>query len=708
MAEWLGKCPFSMSHFQVESVHRYTSGRARHLVALTMSIVATLIGPAGAGASTVPGTPVPVEPGVPGNGRAWELVTPPDTADVQIFFPAAIAASGNALFYDTFGPLPGASAEETLGFFNISRRTPDGWTSSTVARPYPDPDSYLSLAGPNALTPDLSEVIWTNDLPLAAPEAPRERGIFRGTLDGHFSLLVSGIEEDSFRGASTDLQHVLFTTEKHLLAGDSTRTEGKSLYEIVGSTLRLVDVGPGGSVLSDCGSAVTTGNPISRDGRRIFFQTAPSCSGPQRAYLREDGLTTTLISASECTLADCGEEANVTLVGATPSGSRAFFVTGQKLTDDDADATADLYRYDVASGHLTLLSAMPGEVDATVRVSDDGSRALFWVTSEGKKSLYLATPGGPRLISASAEAFLQLSPSGRYALFATKEGLAEGDADESVDVYRYDAETQTLTRISTGPVGGNGAFDATISSPFPGSEPASSHPYRAMSDDGTDVFFGTSERLLPEDHNEVGDVYEWKEGSLALVSAGGGDRPSTYMGTTPDGNSAIFRTTLTLLPADRDGGDLDFYAARVGGGFPEPPPAASCQDDACLPPLHGRIDRSLPGSAVPHGGGIRVREPSAQARRRMASSGRIVLLVEVPDSGRLFAQARARVGHRQRVVASTSLEVARPGAVRLGMRLSSEARQALAVGHDLQVQVALRLPPLRTVRQFGFVLGGDR
>jgi hypothetical protein len=683
--------------------------RPRHLAAFSLAIAAALVGPGGASASLVPGTPVTVEPGVPDNGRAWELVTPPDPVAAVVHLPNAIAASGNAFFFATLGPLPGASTSDSILRSNISRRGGDGWSTSPVASPDPESEPVLESAGPDAFSSDLSEEIWTNALPPAAPEAPLERGIFRGTGDGHFSLLATGYEAP-FRGASADLQHVLLATEKHLLAEDSPRTEGQSVYEVVGSTLRLVDVDSDGLLLSDCGSTVPKENPISSDGRRIFFVTRPSCSGPARAYLREDGLTTTLISASECTLVDCGPEADVTIVGATPSGSSAFLLTEQKLTDDDADATTDLYRYDAAGGQRTLLSAMLGTdllvTNDPVLASDDGSRALFRAKdpSLGEDThLYLAGPGGPRLLAPSAGGPLQLSPGGRYALFSTEAQLAEGDTDESFDIYRYDADTGTPTRVSVGPAGGNGAFDVI--------EDASnslSAPPRAMSDDGSDVFFNTSERLLAEDRNEVSDVYEWKDGSLGLVSAGSGDRPSDYVGATPDGKSAFFRTTLTLLPLDRDGGDLDFYAARVGGGFPEPTPPTSCQDDSCLPPLNGRIDRAEPASALRSAGGIRLRRLSPGERRRIAATGRIVLLAEAPSSGRLSAQARARVGHRPRAVASTSVEVARAGAVRLVMHLSTEARHALAAGRDLHVQVVLRLAPLRSVGRIGFVLEGGR
>jgi hypothetical protein len=709
--------PTQALHFQAESSrYRALARSGRITTFLVVSIVAVLGGSYSASASVVPGTPVPVEPGIPGSGRAWELVTPPDTVAAEVLLASVIEASGNALVYRTAGPLPGSSPDAGVFLANIAHRTTDGWSTSPLTPPYPEAEEFFSSAGPETFNPDLSEAIWTANPPLAEPGAPQGLGLFRGTNDGSFSLLAApiGISPAAFGAASTDLQHVLFETEEHLLPGDAARISGNSLYEVNGSSLRLVDVDDNGLLLSDCGSTIPEENPISRDGQRIFFMTHPSCSGPARAYVRENGLSTTMIAASQCTLADCGPEADATIAGVTPSGSSAFIVTGQKLTNDDVDDSADLYRYDVADGQLILLSAALGpgllvaEKESPVQASEDGSRALFWAEDpsvEGSKYLYLATSGGLRLIAPSAGDFVQWSTDGRYALFTTQAQLVAGDSDESVDVYRFDADAETLTRISTGSGGGNGPFDTKITTDAGlGEDP--NHRYRAMSSDGGDIFFGTAERLVPEDRNEVADVYEWRDGSLSLVSPGSGDRPSIYLGATPDGRSAFFRTTLTLLPLDRDGGDTDFYVARVGGGFPEPMPPATCQDESCLPPLNGQANRSEPASAAARAGAIRIKRPSPEARRRIASTGKIVLLAEVPSAGRLTARARARIGHGRRLVASTSLKVALPGPVRLAMPLSNGARQALAGGHSVHLQVVLRLSRSHAARRIEFVLGG--
>jgi hypothetical protein len=658
-----------------------------------------------------PGTPVTVAPGVPDQGRAWELVTSPEPLSAFLFQVLAISADGNRVSHDTFGPLPDSSAGQPLSSTALATRGPGGWMDATQPPPLPEPDLEPL---PVAIAPDFESSIWRNELPSG------EAAFFRRAPDGQYTQMVAG---GFFSGASTNLQSFIVSSGKHLLPGDASRTLGESIYEMVGSTLSLVDVDDSGHLLSDCGSTVRSeAGAISNDGQRIFFSTSPGCTGPVRVYMRTGGAATTQISASQCDLADCGPEADATFAGASPSGSSAFLVTEQRLTDGDSDSSADLYRYDVASGNLSLVTSGPlGDklipTTEAVRISADESHLYFGAveqTGPGETSeprLYMEDSSGLHLVPGAAPSkFVQLSEDGRYAVFATKAALVAGDTDESSDVYRYDAQDGTVTQISIGPLGGNGPFDATIESfLLGGSIPAYAgtvvnYPYRAMSEDGSRIFFETAERLVPEDRNETTDVYEWANGSLGLVSAGAGTRESNYVIATPDGKTVFFMTGETLLPLDRNGGNLDLYAARIGGGFPEAAPAAGC-GDTCRAAPRGRSDRPLPATAKPGGGKIEIARIAAADRRRIAATGWIDLLVEVPRTGKLSAAARARLGGHERTVASTATKAA-AGAVRLRMRLSGPARRSLAQGHRLRLQLLLRLSHLDSVRRVGFVLGG--
>jgi hypothetical protein len=212
-----------------------------------------------------------------------------------------------------------------------------------------------------------------------------------------------------------------------------------------------------------------------------------------------------------------------------------------------------------------------------------------------------------------------------------------------------------------------------------------------MSKDASRVFFTTDESLVPQDGNGAGDVYEWDHGDVGLISPGVGAIASTLIAATPDGATVFFKTADTLVPRDRDGGDYDFYAARIGGGFPEPPVSG----EPCPCRGAGSPDRPVDGgdaaSATSRGGRIDLAPLSVAARRSISRSGWIELLAEAPSAGRLTARARARLGKRTRTIASTAVTVTVPGPVWLRMRLSRAARGRLTRGRGMTVSVRLAL-----------------
>jgi hypothetical protein len=653
--------------------------------------------------------PAPVAPGVPGQGRAWELLTAPEPVTVPVLRVMGMAVGGDRVFYETIGQMPGSPVFEPLLGISVTTRGTAGWTTAPIGpsplrKPVDDPWAQIQAADPAFET-----TIWTDGLPSDA------YGLFRRSPDGEYVLLAELAEKSAFLGASADVQHVVFASEKHLLAADAARTSGTSLYEYVGSELRLVDVGDDGTPLSACGSRGGGLNSISRDGRRIFFSAEPACvEGPRDVYLRADGAETTEISASQCDLPDCGPADSAFFAGATPSGSDAFLITAERLTDDDSNSHADLYRYHVPSGELTLISTVAGGPDLAVRAeavrpSVEGSRVYFAADAlpEGEGTagrVYLADEGAVELIpGAAAEAVVQTSADGRYAAYATNVQVTVTDTDANADVYRYDAANGSATLIS----GGDGAFDASVTvNSIAGLLPAS-HPYRFISQDGSRIFFTTPERLLPSDQNDVGDVYEWASGSLSLLSGGVGKFASAYATSTPDGSTAVFSSAAPLVSSDRDNGDWDFYAARIGGGFPQPAAPPDC-GAACLPPQAGPLDRPLPASAAVSPQAIRLGRVGAAQRRRIVATGWISVLAEVPAAGMLSAVASARIGDRQRTVASRRLSLEQAGPVRVRMRLSKPARARLAQGRRLRVRLRLRLSDLPASGRVGFVLRGAR
>lgn len=676
---------------------------------------------------------------VPANGRAWELVTPGEVVS-RIATAAPPAANGASLIFVSFGPLPGAKAGALV---NLGRavRGPGGWLSSPIGFPYTPVEKgdlfELLLpfvpAGPES---DPYSLVLSV-IPLSAEPFEKEHFVlYRRQAPGNGLTQVAVLEEDTrtlfnfksgggFLEAIDDDGRAAFASTEHLRPSDAGRTEGSSLYESAGSTLTQIDVGADGNSVSPCGSVASHHNGISRNGSRVFFTSPPSsssCGEPSEVYLREGGATTR-VSASQCTRPDCGPASDVAFAGATPDGRFAFLATARQLTNDDRDSLRDLYRYDVSNGELALLSggdpAATGEQYGPLAFpSDDGAYVYFYGMGQlalGERGegigLFLAGPDGLRFVAPArltyenppAEETVQLARDGEVALFeGAPEGRADGDNDSSTDAYLYDAVADKITRLSQGPVGGNGEFDATIAarveqSPVPG------RPlfYRSLSADGRVAFFITDEALVPEDVNESTDVYEWRRGAVGLVSSGTGsdDNEVGFLGASSDGSTAFFITGETLLPRDRDGGEDDVYAARVGGGFAEGPSAPGCEALDCPPALTARLSRPTPPSAGPLGGGKRIRLLKVLRRGRAGSKRgvRFELRVNVPAAGRVSV-AGTRLGSGGERVVEGARSVSKAGGASIPLRLSGSLARTLDEGDPVRVRLAIRQAKWRLVR----------
>jgi len=448
---------------------------------------------------------------------------------------------------------------------------------------------------------------------------------------------------------------------------------------------------------------------VTPDGSQVFFTSYPNCGSYPRVYMRAGGHTTE-ISASQCTRPDCGPEGEVRFVGRSGDGSTVFLTTAQQLTDGDTNTEQDIYRYDIASGELSLLFERPAGANATeligVRPSRDGSRVFFRAEGQllppqgvaGEPNLYFADQNGLQFVAHlpigeyNWVSPFKASADCRYAILFSAAPLAAGDTDSAKDLYRYDAVTHTYTRISAGVGGrGNGAFDVN----FDANSPV---------DIGARIFFTTDEQLLPQDQNAKADIYEWTAAGLDLVSAGTPSFAGEYEGVTPDGATVLFRTGATLLPRDRDGGELDIYAARIGGGFPEPVVQSPC-GEAC---------EALPGARPkrpPLGSGERKRRLElapldAAVRRELLTTGATTLLAEVPRAGTLSAQGKAKIGLRPESVAVGSAKADEAGPVRLRLRLTQPARRALAHGKSLRVRLRLSLSGYKGAQRSAFTLRG--
>ena len=167
--------------------------------------------------------------------------------------------------------------------------------------------------------------------------------------------------------------------------------------------------------------------------------------------------------------------------------------------------------------------------------------------SGGQTTLVSTGPAGGN--GAFEADFAGASADGSRVFFVTGEPLVSADTDAFEDVYERSGGQTTL--VSTGPAGGNGAFDGF---------------FAGASADGSRVFFGTGEPLVSADTDAFEDVYERSGGQTTLISTGptGGNGPldAHFKGASADGTRVFFKTAESLIGADTDTSE-DIYVKRI-------------------------------------------------------------------------------------------------------------------------------------------------
>jgi hypothetical protein len=417
-------------------------------------------------------------------------------------------------------------------------------------------------------------------------------------------------------------------------------------------------------------------------------------------------------ASSQKNAVEGGDARDARFEGATADGSAVVFASAQQLTDNaDQDEGENLYESVCAepcptpaeeqepnARHRELFDVSEAQGGGTVAggprvlgieaLSADGSHVYFvaeGVLTPGEENhnhehaenaepnlyVYERDPAHPKGHVAFIATFSSTSklkdkgmnwgeagrehanvtPDGRFLVFTSHRALTPDDTrgDGPEQVYEYDAQTGTLTRLSIGQDGYNdngleGQLGEFLSGPSAGDAhivPASAMvnaftvPARqdpTMSDDGSFVFFESPVALAPGALNDVVDgfehggtstelyaqnFYEYHDGHvylLASVTTETGLGRSKLLGSDVSGSNVFFGTFESLVSEDVDA-NLDFYDAHVcSGAAPCSPPKSvptSCEGEGCqaapsTPPVFGP-----PSSANLTGSGNLTQPPPA-------------------------------------------------------------------------------------------------
>jgi hypothetical protein len=581
--------------------------------------------------------------------RAYELVTPAHKSSaVQDLDSRGMqgipAVNGERYALETvvaFGATP-----VTSGSLSVFARTPSGWQITSV----PPSDAGSTYDQTPIFSSDLTQVGFT----IETEEPPLGQTLEIGTPGGSYTTLAVASSTNSgetyVAAAAPDFSRVFLASTDHTLisgAPAGTVAGAHDVYEWAGggacssvtSNCKLVNVTSGGSLVGECGARLQS---VSEDGSRAIFQSPdpsvkessePSCNEPSHLYMRvietvagrEERRTVEVSEPNEDVVEHTGPQP-VFFAAASADGSKVFFATATELTQDDEGVNEhepgakQLYEYDAnakAGDRLTrITNSETGEVGESESIvgGGDGGNGNTFISTDGSKVYFVTKSGGiyrydtlskeHRLVAATngnsaggsgEHRYNEVTPNGNFFVFVTPKdyGFPVANPEEYGEVYRYDDEHDSVTCVSCMPGGvqqtGSSALQTLpagggiLERPGP--------PFTAISEDGSYVFFESTQSLVPQamnvsgetrgEHANNADVYEWHDGVVSLISSPTDQRAQALLGASEDGSNVFFLTHASLVPQDIDT-SADIYDARIGGGFPAQAESAACLGDTCL------------------------------------------------------------------------------------------------------------------------------
>jgi hypothetical protein len=415
-----------------------------------------------------------------------------------------------------------------------------------------------------------------------------------------------------YAGASADFSHLLFEANDSLLEGEGKlETEldndvkkeieeekaSNNLYVSVDSRVTLVNVLPNGTPAPNAtfgAQGPDFSHVISASGSRIFWTDLNTGT----IYARENGTSTVPVSVGPARFWT-----------ASSDGRYVFYTEGEKLYRSDmegetreqlAGAGADVKGvigasengeslYFVADGALAG-AALAGQPN--LYRWHAGVTSFVATLTEGDAADWSGVMG---LRTA------EVSANGGSVVFMSEQSLTGYANEGNREVYLYDAEPAGLYCASckqTGEPGSSGFLQLTLSDTYTA---------RSLSADNGRVFFDSEAGLVPQDTDGTADVYEWERdgigsceremGCVYLLSGGSGT--SYLLDASSTGNDVFFVTLSSLVP--QDGNEVpDVYDARVGG---QAVVASQCSGTGCQGPPTAPPPFATPASVTFEGVG---------------------------------------------------------------------------------------------------------
>jgi hypothetical protein len=359
-----------------------------------------------------------------------------------------------------------------------------------------------------------------------------------------------------------------------------------------------------------------------------------------------------------------------TVPAVAANGSAVYFTALGQLTpglQPLASGEVYLYRYDTSTRETAYVATV-GVPDYETGLTSNSKWYPREIALSADANWY-ATPDGRYLLFATARELTGYDTTEATAndCQTNDSGGGSGLTGHCAEIYRYHYEPEpqlggSIICVSCNPSGARPVSNAQFAARSAAFEP-SGGSVRAMSDDGSYAFFDTADGLVPQDSNHTLDVYEWHEGGISLISSGQDLGPSFLLGSSSDGSNVFFGTHAKLVPQDGDSAG-DMYDARicepeagnpclksVSGG------TGQCEGDACHNPPPTPIDATPvsltfagPGNS---GGEAAKKAPVTLTNAQKLSRALKVCRKEHNKSRRKKCEAQARQRYGKKASKST-------------------------------------------------------
>jgi hypothetical protein len=326
-----------------------------------------------------------------------------------------------------------------------------------------------------------------------------------------------------YQGASADGSKVFFTTESELTPDHTACREPRDmeLYEYNTATRKLIRIsrGESGTALSTVEGHVQelNGQPavISEDGSTVYFvargQLTPNApSGGEKIYCYDTLNDTIRLVAVVLPPPNNSERAYT-----TPNGEFYLFPSEGVAGEPRGEHHNEIYRYDSDDGSVMCVSC--GSAVAPVHgIVKSGATGILYTGDITPK-------------------FIPMSDNGQFVFFNSTARLVPRDTNSATE----EEETQAVPK------------DQDV------------YEWEADGTEGEPSVFC----------REV-------NGCVHLITSGKDENTSLLLGASSDGSNVFFETSARLVPQDMD--DLpDIYDARIGGGFAAPVAPVRCSGESC-------------------------------------------------------------------------------------------------------------------------------